>query len=71
MSGKVRVFHLLRTSDRNGVKMPCSAEYAQRSRIWPVVVMKYLALDKTTGIKSLSSETSAIMVRLILDATIS
>ena len=65
MSGRVRVFHLLRTSERNGVRMPCSAEYAQCSRIRPVVVIKLLGLAKTTaytGMKSLSSEISAIML---------
>jgi hypothetical protein len=65
MSGQVRVFHLLRTSDLDGVKVPCSAEYAQCSRIRPVVVIKLLGLAKTTadtGIESLSSETSAIML---------
>jgi len=65
MSGKIRVFHLLRTSDRNGFKMPRSAQYVQCSRIRPVVVMKLLGLVKTTvlpGIKSLSSETRAILL---------
>jgi hypothetical protein len=65
MSGKVRVFHLLRTSDRVGVKMPCSAEYAQCTRIRPVVVMQLVGLAKTTAyteIKPLSSETSAIVL---------
>jgi len=74
MSGKIDVFHLLRTSDRNGVKMPCSAEYAHCSRIRPSVVMKLLGLAETTacmGIKSLSSEKSAIMLHFVLDATIS
>jgi hypothetical protein len=64
ISGKVRVFHLLRTSDRNGLKMPCCAEYAQCSRIRPVG-MKLPGLAKTTaytGIKSLSSETRVIML---------
>ena len=50
VSGKVRVFHLLRTPDRNDVKMPCSAEYAQCSHIRPVVEMKLLGLATTTAL---------------------